>query len=100
MTSRGWTAKARAIAPRCCSSSESFAAAVDFLVEASDDAEATPPPLVANAAPERTRAGSTPRVAGYLAHRFIEFDVLVTATVWGANLDDWLGRSKSFMEAG
>lgn len=87
MIGRAWTAKVRAIAPRCCSSFESFAA-VDFLAEDSDAAEATPP-LVASAAPERTGARSTPRVAGHLAHRFIEFDVLVTAKVWGANLDDW-----------
>jgi len=99
MNSFGWPAKARAIASRCCWSSESLATAVDFLVEALDDTEARPPPLVADTSPKRTRAGNTPRVAGHLAHCFFEFDVLVTATVWRANLDDWLGRSKSFMDA-
>jgi hypothetical protein len=49
-----------------------------------DAAEASPP-LVASAAPERTEAPRTPRVAGHPA----EIEVLVTATVWAANLDDW-----------
>ena len=57
------------------------------MTEAADAAEATPL-LVASAAPERTGARSTSRVAGHLAHRIIEFGVLVIATVWGANLDD------------
>jgi len=61
-------------------------AAVGVLAEGLVDAEATPP--LANTAPERARASSTPGVERYLAHRLIEVVVFFMATVWRANLDE------------
>ena len=73
--------------------------ALDFFAKGLDDAEATPP-LAANTAPERARASNTPEVERNPENRFVELFVLVIATVWRANLDDGLGQSKSFMDAG
>lgn len=92
-------AEARVATTRCCASFERFTREVDFLLEDSLEAEATPQPLVANVAPEGSSAGIAPWATGYLPPSFMEFDDLVTVTVWEANLDDWLGRTKPFMNA-
>jgi hypothetical protein len=44
--------------------------------------------------------GEANSLARNIVERFIGAAILLTATVWGANLDDWLGWSKFSMDAG